>query len=79
MRQGLGFSPTSVNRIKSHTNIVSELTYEAFLRALVTFDVLQLTGDLYSIKKNAEDDAIALCDEDHLQGVMVKVMLALQN
>lgn len=79
MRQGLGFSATSVNRIKSHTNIVSELTYEAFLSALLTCDVLQLTGDLYSIKKNAEDDAIALCDEDHLQGVMVTVVLALQN
>lgn len=79
MRQGLGFSATSANRIKSYSNIVSELTYEAFLRTLVSCNVLQYADNLYSVTMSAEGDAIALCDEDHLQGVMVTAVQALQN
>lgn len=79
MRQGLGFSATSSNRIKSHSNIVSELTYEAFLSTLVSCNILQLTDNLYSVTMSAEGDAIALCDEDHLQGDMVTAVQALQN
>lgn len=79
MRQGLGFSATGYNRIKSHSNIVSELSYESFLRILVTCEVLQYTDDLYRVKASAEGDAIALCDEDHLQGVVLAAVQALQN
>lgn len=79
MRQGLGFYPAGLNRIKSHTNLVSGFAYEAFLRILVSCEVLQLTDDLYSVAMSAQADAIALCDEDHLQGVMVNAVQALQN
>lgn len=74
MRQGLGFHAVGLNRIKLQTHLASELSYESFLRTLVSCDVLQLVDDLYSVSKAAEIDAIALCEEDHVQGVITEAL-----
>ncbi|WP_083384080.1 phosphorylase family protein [Cupriavidus sp. USMAHM13] len=74
MRQGLGFHAASLNRIKLQTHLASELSYESFLRTLVSCGVLQLADDLYSVSKAAEIDAIALCEEDHVQGVITEAL-----
>lgn len=70
MRDGLGFTSLGLNRIKAHTNIVSELSYEDFLRILVSSDCLQYDGELYRVPRVVELDALALCEEDHVQGVV---------
>ncbi|MDY0965091.1 NACHT domain-containing protein [Massilia sp. CFBP9026] len=77
MRQGLGFHAASLNRIKLHTHLASELSYESFLRTLVSCGVLQLTDDLYSVSRGAEIDAVALCEEDHVQGVLTEALSSL--
>lgn len=74
MRQGLGFIPLSINQIKTHTNLVTEMSYEDFIRIMRECGTLNLSDSLYSVKKVAEPDAIALCDEDHSQGLVSKLI-----
>lgn len=70
MRQGLGFLPTSINKIKSQSNLVSGKSYEEFLRIMCESKVLESHRELFSVVKAAELDAIALCEEGHAQGAI---------
>lgn len=51
MRQGLGFLPTSINKIKSQSNLVSGKSYEEFLKIMCDSNVLEINKNLYSVVK----------------------------
>lgn len=77
MRQGLGFAPLSLNKIKARSNLVSERSYDDFISVMCTVGVLIAQEDLYKVSKSAEVDAIALCDEDHSQGIITLLVKTL--
>ncbi|UCQ20731.1 NACHT domain-containing protein [Edwardsiella piscicida] len=68
MRQGLGFLSMSTNKIKAQSNLVSGKSYEEFLGTMCDIGVLEFDNGLYSVAKNVELDAVALCEEGHAQG-----------
>lgn len=74
MRQGLGFASLSLNKIKAHSNLVSERSYEDFVNFMCKAEVLIAEDNLYKVSKEAEVDAIALCDEDHSQGLITSLV-----
>lgn len=74
MRQGLGFEQLSLNKIKAHSSLVSEKSYEDFIYVMCKAEVLILQDNLYKVSKEAEVDAIALCDEDHSQGLITNLV-----
>lgn len=74
MRQGLGFVSLSINKIKAHSNLVSERSYEDFIGLMCEAGVLIAEDNLYKVSKAAEVDAIALCDEDHSQGMITSLV-----
>lgn len=76
MRHGLTFSACSMNKIKMMTSLTSEHGYESFLDMMCKSGILlhaPATG-LYEIAKGAEADALRLCDEDHVAGVVAAAM-----
>ncbi|HDZ8835551.1 NACHT domain-containing protein [Aeromonas dhakensis] len=77
MRQGLGFVPLSLNKIKAHSSLVSEKSYEGFIEIMCDAKVLSEQDKLYRVTKEAEVDAIALCDEDHSQGLITSLVTML--
>lgn len=74
MRQGLGFAPLSLNKIKAHSSLVSERSYEDFIDVMCKAGVLIAQDSLYKVSRDAEMDAIALCDEDHSQGLITSLV-----
>lgn len=74
LHESVGFGSLSLNRIKARSNIVSELSYDQFLHALVAGGALTFDGELYRVPKSAEMDAWALFEEDHVQGVVLNVI-----
>lgn len=74
MRQGLGFASLSLNKIKAYSNLVSERSYEDFIDFMCRADVLIAQDNLFKVSKMAESDAIALCDEDHSQGLITSLV-----
>ncbi|GEM_PF-3200242 len=74
MRQGLGFAPLSLNKIKAHSSLVSERSYEDFIDVMCKTGVLTAQDNLYKVSTDAEMDAIALCDEDHSQGLITSLV-----
>lgn len=74
MRQGLGFASLSLNKIKAHSSLVSERSYEDFIDVMCKGGVLVAQDSLYKVSRDAEMDAIALCDEDHSQGLITSLV-----
>lgn len=74
MRNGLGFQPLSFNRIKSHSSLSSAHSYEEFLAIMVDHSILDVSNNIYTVKREAEIDATALCEEDHSQGFIKKLL-----
>jgi nucleoside phosphorylase len=78
-RQGLGFGPIGINRIKAQTNLALDRGYDAFVASLCLHGILQpdTAPSIYRVSKAAEVDAMALCDEDHVQGVVASAINSL--
>ncbi|WP_218177892.1 hypothetical protein, partial [Pseudomonas gingeri] len=49
MRQGLGFAPLSLNKIKAHSSLVSERSYEDFIDVMCKAGVLIAQDSLYKV------------------------------
>jgi len=80
-RQGLGFGPVGINRIKAQTNLVLDHGYDAFIASLCDRGILQREAgaNIFRVAKAAEIDVMALCDEDHVQGLVAKAIGALSE
>ncbi|WP_432399707.1 NACHT domain-containing protein [Pantoea allii] len=79
MRQGLGFLSMSLNKIKAQSNLVTGKSYDEFLNIMCDIGILDFDNGLYSVAKDVELDAVALCEEGHAQGQITKLIKKLSE
>jgi len=76
MRAGLGFSSLSLNRIKQTVVLASGNKIDVFLEELCKAGVLSFDANnsLYQVTSGAQRDAVFLCEEGHVQGMIARVL-----